>query len=241
LGLEPRNVTFRSTDHSRTGINTILVPRQTNGDDCGFSVCMFADALSTDRSITECIQQKVARARELICDSLLRDHANFLLASEDTLHLPMELTSATLTNNADLSRGIMTQNPTTLESPHCCRSARTNKYVGNMTEPTGLPWNHNSHRLQIQSIPGMGWCLFASDHFRNEEDIAVYAEKKLTETEARSDKLKSVYDVELGDLFIDAWDAKANLCKAFAGYANDAINREGRRDCWNAEFVIDPY
>ena len=123
----------------------------------------------------------------------------------------------------------------------CRRSARINKYVGNMMESQGLPWNHNSHRLQIRSIPGMGWCLFATDNFRNEEDIAVYAGTKLTEMEARSHTLKSAYVVEIGDLLIDAWDAKAKLCKAFAGYANDAINKEGRRDCWNAEFVIDPY
>jgi formylmethanofuran dehydrogenase subunit B len=67
-----------------------------------------------------------------------------------------------------------------------------------MTEPTGLPWYYNSHILQIQSIPGMGWCLFTTGHFRNEEDIAVYAGTNLTEAEARSEKLKSAYVVELG-------------------------------------------
>ncbi len=36
------------------------MPRQTTGDDCGVFVCMFADALSIDRHITECTQQKEA-------------------------------------------------------------------------------------------------------------------------------------------------------------------------------------
>ena len=56
LGLEHRSFTYRCTDHSGTGINTIQVPRQTTGDDSGVFVCMFAGALCTDRPITECTQ-----------------------------------------------------------------------------------------------------------------------------------------------------------------------------------------
>jgi len=120
------------------------------------------------------------------------------------------------------------------------RSERRNKFTGSMTEREGLPWNHNADRLQIQSVSGMGWCLFAMDQFDKDEPIAVYAGKTLKPEVARSAAYKSDYIVELGELFIDAWDARAKLCTAFAGYANDAINKHGRRDCWNAEFILDP-
>ena len=91
------------------------------------------------------------------------------------------------------------------------RSARINKYSGDMAEREGLPWNHNAHRLLIQAVPGMGWGLFAKDEFGKDEPIAVYTGKKLKPEVARSAAYKSDYIVELGELFIDAWDAKENI------------------------------
>jgi hypothetical protein len=111
------------------------------------------------------------------------------------------------------------------------RSNRVNKFMGKLAERQGLPWNHNAHRLQIQTIQDLGWCLFAKDHFKANEPIAVNSGKKLKAEIARSDKHRSDYVVELGELFIDAWDAKRKLCKAYAGYSNEAINKQGRRDC----------
>ena len=162
----------------------------------------------------------------------------------DRLDPPLDMLAETRpTEIADESEGTRDNktNETTASTPRILlRSKRSNKYTGDMAEREGLPWNHNASRLQIQAVPGMGWGLFAKDHFGKDEPIAVYTGKTLTPEVARSTSYKSDYVVELGELFIDAWDARAKICTAFAGYANDAINKHGRRDCWNAEFILDP-
>ena len=93
----------------------------------------------------------------------------------------------------------------------------------------------------------MGWGLFAKDGFKaGERVIGAYNGHRVKLRTATGRSYKSKYVVELETtnksiLCVDAWDPVRELCIAYGAYGNDAINKEGRRDCWNAELAIDDY
>ena len=73
--------------------------------------------------------------------------------------------------------------------------------------------NTNSDKLGVFDVPGKGYGLF----------------------------VKEVADYYQLPLCMDGWDDTRKKCYNKRGYANDAINWDGTKGKWKAEFVIGDY
>ena len=230
---------IRSTIHpeSATSLDSqVRVPRQTNGNDCGVFVCMFADLLDRHQDLMQYRTPDTPAVRAQIRCSLQDKVALSLTAG------PQESDSSPCmaVNDSPRLDNVPAQ-PSSLR-----QSVRSTRYMGSMAEDdTAL--NHNHRRLAVKRVPDMGWCLFALEPFsHSERAICTYHGRHITARQAKAKSNKSRYIVELkGDdnqyRYIDGYDAATQLCYSAGPYANDGINWSQRRDLWNAELAPDDY
>ena len=223
---------IRETVHMQTAAeDKVLVPRQIGGTDCGVFVCMFAEMIATDRAIELVDQIDVEKARECICRTIVENEYHRLT------------TTAEQQGEEVMDEFVEEIQP---ESRPLRRSTRPRQNLQTMADDN-TPANINHDRVIIKEVPGMGWGLFAKDGFKaGERVISAYNgyRVKLRTATGRSYKSKYVVELETTNksiLCVDAWDPVRELCIAYGAYGNDAINKEGRRDCWNAELAIDDY
>jgi hypothetical protein len=216
---------------------------------------MYADLIAREQPLAVARQSMVDEARERICNSILGSDAHHLTGPDDHMtndgngsnlkgpsHPQGELnTKATVCEKEAeiLLVGMEERSLANEDRKVSRRSSRSNRFAGQMGEGEVTPWDFNADNLAIRQSTGMGWCLFTKEAIQSNATIAVYTGKSISKKVAHSSRYKSQYVVEVGKACIDAWDTEEQLCMAYGGYANDAVNSEGRRDLWNAEFVID--